>query len=300
MLNTIKINCTDCFSVICSDFEMKVTDEAFMVGNRGTNTYKGLLYVDTGEFPVDSILSSARLKIFVQQAKTDSQDYTLYFRPLLYDCGTFGIPEPDNQQDQISVLVEKDHCGWLDIDLLGIAKNWCGKASKNYGLLISTDKSESVITFSNSLENPEMILKISGEESFEDNDIQIVQKLWKFKFYKTEISPPVNISRMKQATFFITNKGGNSIAVNVETSADLFHWVKDSRKVITDKNTAVLVGKYYGRFYRLRFFSIGSGEAEVNFIGQYYSRGFHRKQLRWNCLKLNKQPTESHEDMRPD
>lgn len=273
MLNkTLKLDYIECFSVNCSSLESKETDEFFLVGHSNKKKYIGFLYVDFGELPLDTVLDSAKLRIFVKKAEIEKQSDTLYFQPLIRDLRTFGIIQSTNQQDEISISIPKDYYGWLEIDMLDTVENWCKKTSKNYGLIIRIDKlSKSRITFSNSLKEREMILEMTEECWLAENEVQVIQKFWKFTFYRTEISPPINISLIKQSTFFVTNQGKRRVGVSIETSTDLFHWVTDSRKVVEADDTIALVAKYYGKYYRIKFYSNGFGKVKVVFIGQLYS-----------------------------
>ena len=269
---TLKKHCIDCFTVIHADSQTKVTDEFLFVGNSGINTYKAFLYIDIDELPVDTTtLQSARLRIYVQLAETEKQRYTLYLQTLTSDPSAFGIVRA-SKQEQVSVSADKDHCGWLDFDISDIVKKWCSPTSKNYGLIINTDESSSsMITFSSSVSRPEMILEISQDDPLTDDTMRIIQRFWKFQFNKMDASPPINVSFINQATFFVTNKGQRSIVAIVETSSDLFHWIQDARRAVDVNKTIPLVGKYYGKYYRLRFTAVGSGKAEVSFIGQFYA-----------------------------
>lgn len=269
---TLKLNNIECFSVNCSSLESTETDDFFLVGHSSKKIFIGFIYIDLGELPLDTVLDSAKLRIFVKKAEIEKQSDTLYFQPLIRDLRTFGIIQSINQQDELSISIPKDYYGWLEIDMSYIVENWCKKTSKNYGLIIRIEKlSKSRITFSNSLKEREMVLEMSEECLQAENEVQIIQKFWKFTFYRTEISPPINISLIKQSTFFVTNQGKRHVGVSIETSTDLFHWVTDSRKVVEVDDTIAIVAKYYGKYYRIKFYSNGYGKVKVIFIGQLYS-----------------------------
>ena len=91
-----------------------------------------------------------------------------------------------------------------------------------------------------------------------------------FKFFNETITPSVRVARLKMGTFFVTNGGSSTLTVFLETSANRCEWVKDCPKTVCIGDTEAIVGKYYGKYYRLRLISEGPGEALVQFIGQLF------------------------------
>ena len=278
--NFLNINCIKSFTVIRSDSKIRVTDECLCVGYDNAGIYKGFLYFDISKIPQNITLNTATLRLYVNNTDISEQYCMLYFQPLLCDSHNPKIFQSTNNccGCQIPVKVEKDFQGWLDIDIYGIVKNWYSKTTDNYGLIISIDKCEhSLLTFFGTeflscQSVPLLILNNSVNcQAPVETGVRIKEEYWRFKFYKTVVSPPINVSLIKQATFYVTNKGSSAITVAVETSADLFCWVKDSYKVIKECSTKAIVAKYYGKFYRLKVFAGGHGIAETVFVGQFYN-----------------------------
>lgn len=103
-------------------------------------------------------------------------------------------------------------------------------------------------------------------------EIEIVEFNKCLSFYKEAQTPTIKAERLKTGTFFVTNNGRGRITVVLETGAGQCSFVKDNKTVIDEGECAAIVGKYYGKYYRLRFFAEGCGAAAVHFIAQYYGR----------------------------
>lgn len=102
--------------------------------------------------------------------------------------------------------------------------------------------------------------------------IDMEEQCWQFRFSRETVTPPVNVALLRQGTFFVTNSGSSCIKITQETSADAHEWVEDNQKILASGQTAAMVGKYYGKYYRLRLQTAWLGNAAVKFIAQFYNR----------------------------
>jgi hypothetical protein len=279
IIETVKLNCSESFSLLFADSEVKVCEEILIAGDYKNDIYKGFLYFNLSMIPSNVFINYAVLKIYIQRSEINARKAEICLQPLFCDYSNTATAQSEENLSYppIKLKINPEFQGLLAINILDIAKGWQSNALKNYGLFIFVEKNlKSLFTLTgatglSNIADPSLTIGFArtGQDIFKNN-INAFEQTWKFRFCETELSPPICVELMKQGIFYINNNGCNIITAVVEISADLTHWVKDAETVIKENKTNILSARYFGKFNRIRLCSSGLADAQVKFIGQYY------------------------------
>ena len=148
---------------------------------------------------------------------------------------------------------------------------------KNKGIIIKSGEKKKVMGsfISNFIYDYEFIPKLEIHISqLSHNNFQgildVIEKCWDLEFYSVKYSPPINVERIIQGTFFVDNVGNNDIEAAVEVSSDLCNWIEDVKIEVNVNKSEVLIAKYYAKYYRVRFNCSKYGCVKLRFIYQVY------------------------------
>lgn len=103
--------------------------------------------------------------------------------------------------------------------------------------------------------------------------VGILEKSWSVRFFCESVIPPVEVSFLREGSYFIENGGCAPLCAVLECSADACSWARGGELRVPFGCAGVLVAKYYGKYYRLHLFCTGPGTAEIRFIAQVYRSG---------------------------
>ena len=98
--------------------------------------------------------------------------------------------------------------------------------------------------------------------------VDVAQICREFCINDETFTPPIDVQRIIQGSFFIENCGEESLQATAQVSGDGRSWVDDAQVTVTQGDTGILVAKYYGKYYRLRLNTQGTGRAAIRFIMQ--------------------------------
>lgn len=279
---TIKITCEKNLTSLNLCRPSIGLNQKVIIGPKSKCTARSFLYFDIKslEVPEDAIIHYAVLKIYMKNLETDDPVSRIFAVPLI---NNFGKDTTFNEASEFSgykaaVNVHRNFKGWLDIDVSEILGSWIDGTLENNGMaLLSEEYAQSTSNIlsdwaSNHKLKPYLLFCYSFNcRPQVQKQIEVVEFCNEFKFIEEAFTPPVNIERLKIGTFFVTNMGDTALTVTLETSANRCDWVKDCAKVICNGGTEAIVGKFYGKYYRLKLATESLGQAEVQFIAQFFN-----------------------------
>ena len=276
---TVKITCTADRSTLNLYPQSDRPEESAFVGS-DLCTVRSFLYFDIArlQIPADAIIRYAILRIYLNKVETDYPISKLFVVPLFNNFREYVTPDnpPYFIDNFTSVDISRNYKGWFAIDIPEILSLWLNGGLRNNGLALLTkgraapDPSFLADNGCNALK-PTLFLGYSFDcppPEHAQSQIEVKELCHRFRFNNEAFTPPVNVGRIKLATFFVTNSCITPLSVTLETSANRCNWVKDCARIVCAGGTEAIVGKYYGKYYRLRLASEGRGEANVQFIAQ--------------------------------
>jgi hypothetical protein len=277
---TVKITCAENLSILNVRPRKSVSKEYTIIGSDMKCAFRSLLYFDIGclQMPEDAIIHYAALRIYINKIEANCPISKLFAVPLLkkFNQNTTpnSLPQFTDMYSEIDIC--KNLKGWLDIDISEIFSSWINGNLENNGLaLLSEEDAASISNLlidpaCNNALKPALVFGYSFDcRPHQQKQIEVKEFCKVFRFIKETVTPLVNVERIKLGTFFVTNVGDTTLTVILETSANRCDWVKDCAKTICTGGTEAIVGKYYGKYYRLKLISEGPGEANVQFIAQF-------------------------------
>lgn len=271
---TSKIHCENSFTV-SNAFPDSIDNRPWlMAGYDGTNIYESILRFPLHNLPEDADVQYAMLQIYQHGQQVRLSHVTLLVVPLAEDISF--SRQPLCIDTCIPVCTANDFTGWLAINITDIFARAC--RGESFNIMLMTDNLPSSLLQFAGDENssytitPQICVGYSTRCCVPSNkkNITIKEFCWNYTFEKEVESSPVNIERIKQATFFVSNKSSQPLSVVLETGADCTTFAFDTAKCINPGCTETIIGKYYGKYYRLKLLSANGGHAVVKFIGQFY------------------------------
>ncbi|KAA8669665.1 DNRLRE domain-containing protein [Clostridium sp. HV4-5-A1G] len=269
-------------SLTITDFKPKsnVINDTLKIGFDGKNIYRSYMYFNIDNIPKDEFVNSAYLYIYLNKIDTEHSRTVFYIQPLQEDFDKYTTFEkqPQYYNRQAKFEINKNFHGPVRVEITDIFNEWNSGYMKNKGIIMkSNERKKSLGSFtSNSICDYEFIPKliISIPELNHHNNssetVNVMEKSWNLEFRRIRCSPPINVERIIQGTFFIDNIGNGEVKAAVEVSCDLCSWIKDDEIIVDSNSSGILVAKYYGKYYRVKLQCLEQGTVRVNFIYQAY------------------------------
>ena len=272
-----QIVCKKCITITNSNSKNDVEDNELKVGFTGKNTYRTYMYFNINDISENIVVDSAELEIYLNKINIPHSKTNFYVHPLKedFDLNTSFENQPEYYEKQVKFELNKNSHEIIHVDITHMFDGWHDNSIKNNGLVLkSGEKHRALANFSsNSNPNYEGAPKLvicSSKINHDQKIVDVVEKHWELKIFNTARSPIVNVERIINGTFFIENTSGVEIKAVVEVSVDSKHWIEDTGVVVGANKSQVLIAKYYGKYYRVKFNCSGFASAKLNFICQVY------------------------------
>ena len=249
------------------------------VGNDEKNQYTSLLYFSIPPLPEYAAVENAALNIYAVGKNQNGRKVAMAIRP--FDDQLY--PSEGRQYtDQPYVCEISCRGGWNSIDISELVGRWYQHG--NHTLSIELYVQEplqlpvKIIGRGPLYElSPKIDIVFSAPEKEEVyappveclcHTVDIAQMCREFFFSGETFTPPIDVQRIIQGSFFIDNCMDEDLEATAQVSADGCRWVDDAEVTVKKGNTGVLVAKYYGKYYRLRLHTENAGRAAIRFIMQ--------------------------------
>lgn len=272
-----QIECTKCLTITDLNSKSHTEDNNLKIGFNGRNIYRSYMYFNIDDVSKNIVIDSVELEIYLNKINTSHSKIEFYIHALEdeFNTDTTFKNQPKYYKKQIKFNVNKNFQGSSHINITDMFYEWRSNHIKNNGIIIkSNEKRKALANVSSNLDcDYECIPKLTVYFSNINRDeriMDVVEKYWTLKFYKVAFSEPVNVERIINGTFFIDNMGSTEIKAAVEVSANLEHWVEDNELIVNANSSQVLIAKYYGKYYRVRFNCLGYASVKLRFICEVY------------------------------
>ncbi|MEY7998987.1 DNRLRE domain-containing protein [Clostridium sp. Mt-5] len=268
-------------SLTVTDFKSKgnIEDDILKVGFDGKNIYRSYMYFNIDNIPKNQFVDFVYLYVYLSKIDTEHSKTTFYIQPLQEDFDKYTTFEnqPQYCNRQIKFEVNRNSNALMRVDMTHIFNEWNSGHIKNKGIIIkSGEKKKSLGNFASSLIYdyefiPKLMIGIPElNHNYFQGIVDIIEKHCKLEFYKIKSSPPISVERIIQGTFFIDNIGNTEVKAIVEVSCDLCNWIKDEGVIVNANSSEILIAKYYGKYYRVRFECLEYASVNLKFIYQVY------------------------------
>ena len=261
---TLELKSIKSYTAIYSKQDVIIDDSFLCIGNNGRKICRVFLLFDMDSIPQNENLDFVLLKIYLSEIYTYNRRVKLFIEDVAPDEG-------DAVAEWVPGRIVSSVCccyhGWAYIDLGEFIK----KDTKKLSLRISGD--ERVTSSIRLSDNAGSSLFLGISDNSIPTPVEYIrtsEEEWHLAFSTSTTSPVLDVGRIKQGTFFVTNTGENIIMAAIETSADSENWIRDAGTMIGASETRALVGKFYGKFYRIKVDTMGLGEMDIHFVGQFY------------------------------
>ncbi|AGY76734.1 DNRLRE domain-containing protein [Clostridium autoethanogenum] len=272
-----QIVCKKCITITNSNSKNDVEDNELKVGFTGKNTYRTYMYFNINDISENIVVDSAELEIYLNKINIPHSKTNFYVYPLKedFDLDTSFENQPEYYEKQVKFELNKNSHGIIHVDITHIFDQWHDNSIKNKGLVLkSREKHRTLASFSSNLspnyEGAPKLVVCYSKINHDQKIVDVVEKHWELKIFNTALSPTVNVERIINGTFFIENNSDVEIKAVVEVSVDSKHWIEDTEVVVGANKSQVLIAKYYGKYYRVKFNCSGFASAKLNFICQVY------------------------------
>lgn len=241
--------------------------------------YMGCLLFDIDSLPAEAEILIADMRVHLRHAKMHTKTTALLISPLPcpYNGSCTSAQTLIASECAIPVSVANGCSGFLDVNITELFCCWKNGIYKNSGVVCRTCGDASCLITIDSSPAQKLLylpcIRVAYRCPLLEKQrcpVHVRELSWHLNFESAAETPIVPASKIKVGTFFVTNLGSSAMTARLETGADNCHFVLDNEVTVLPKETTALIGKYYGKFYRLRLLTPGLGCAEVKFISQNY------------------------------
>jgi hypothetical protein len=265
--------------------DSNISNNRILTGFDGINLFRSFLSFNIEDIPANANVSYAILRLYVNRLVARDKKTCLYIIPLKsrFDGNTTFINQPQFAEATAALEVGRYFSGWIDFNITNTFYSWIRGSVQNKGVLLKSEENKislfdiSGIPQYNGAFKPHLIICCAFpgcdpvHRIVKSSILNVIEQNWEFSFQGIQFSPAVSSERVNEATFFVTNKGTQSVKASVETSADEINWAAGAERIVEAEKTAALAVKFYGKYYRVRLESDQNTLVEIKYISQDFN-----------------------------